>query len=126
MQFPQDMLVHVGSAGAVLHIMPGGGHGSMARFLKPGGGSSARFCVTFLPVYSPGTKTVAPVLRTVFLKSGRGFRVESATCELVEVGGSFTFGDVNSEVVVVAAHLCSQNRVTRTELMTISMPHRKR
>ena len=118
LQFPQDMLVSVGSAGAVLHVLPGGG--SMAYFLKPGGGSLARFCATF-SVYSPETKTVMPLLRTAFLKSGRGFRVESAIWELVEVGGSFTLGDVHSEVV---AHLCSQNRVTRTGLMT--MPNRKR
>ena len=110
------MSVHVGSAGAVPHIMPGGGHGSS--------GSSARFCVTFLPVYSPGAKTVAPLLRAVFLKLGRGFRVESAICGLVGVGGSFALDDVHSEVVVIAAHLCSQNRVTRTGLMT--MPKRKR
>ena len=110
MQFPQDMSVHVESAGAVLHIMPGGGHGSMACFLKPGGGSSARFCVTFLPVYSPGAKTVAPLLRAVFLKLGRGFRVESVFCRRVEVGGSSALGVVVEvgDVVVVATDLGGQ------------------
>ena len=121
LQFPQDMLVSVGSAGAVLHAMPGGG--SLEYFLKPGGGPLARSCATF-SAYSSERETVIPLLMTAFLKSSRGFRVESATCGLVGVGGSFTLDDVHSEVVVVAAHLCSQNRVTRTGLMT--MPKRKR
>jgi hypothetical protein len=93
------MSVHVGSAGAVLHIMPGGGHGSS--------GSSARFCVTFLPVYSPGAKTVAPLLRAVFLKLGRGFRVESVFCRRVEVGGSSAL-EMVVEVGENAKHLGGQ------------------
>ncbi len=108
--------MHVGSAGAVLHIMPGGGHGSTACFLKPGGGSSARFCVTFLPVYSPGTKTVAPLLRAAFLKSGRGFRVESVFCRRVEVGGSSAL-EMVVEVGENAKHLGGQYLKLKTIFM---------
>ena len=105
LQFPQDMLVSVGSAGAVLHAMPGGG--SLEYFLKPGGGPLARFCATFSPVYSPGTKTVASLLRAVFLKLGRGFRVESVFCRRVEVGGSSAL-EMVVEVGENAKHLGGQ------------------
>jgi hypothetical protein len=63
-------------------------------------------------VYPPGSTawTVTPLLRAAFLKSGRGFRVESAICGLVEVGGSSALEVVVEvgDVVVVATDLGGQ------------------
>ena len=103
LQFPQDMSVHVGSAGSVLHVMPGGGGSSAYDGIDGSFGVTPISPLEFLleAIHSFGGE-IRPIA-----KSDRGFRVGSAFSERGEVGICSAF-DVVVEVGENAKHLGGQ------------------
>ena len=116
MQFPQDMSVHAGSSGSVLHVMPGGGGSSAYDGIDGSFGVAPISPVEFLleAIHSFGGE-IRPIA-----KSARGFRVGSSFSERVEVGigaGICSAFDVVVEVGENAKHLGGQYLKLKTIFM---------